>query len=79
MLGVYPNGLGSTASGNQLTVGLGPDPPDFSQVAVAAGGAWGKRVTSANEVQDVLQEAIRVVLQEKRCAVVDVLLDSINA
>ncbi|KAM5541140.1 hypothetical protein V8D89_005069 [Ganoderma adspersum] len=79
MMGVYPNGLGSTATGNQLTVGFGPDSPDFSQVAVAAGGAWGKRVTKADEVQSVLQEAIRVVLQEKRCAVVDVILDSINS
>ena len=79
MMGVYPNGLGSTASGNQLTVGFGPDSPDFSQVAAAAGGAWGKRVTKADEVQSVLQEAIKVVLQEKRCAVVDVILDSINS
>ncbi|KAI1789982.1 thiamine pyrophosphate enzyme, N-terminal TPP binding domain-containing protein [Ganoderma leucocontextum] len=79
MMGVYPDGLGSVASGNQLTIGLGPDSPDFSQVAVAAGGAWGKRVTKADEVQGVLEEAIRVVLQEKRCAVVDVVLDSINS
>ncbi|TBU37580.1 thiamine pyrophosphate enzyme, N-terminal TPP binding domain-containing protein [Dichomitus squalens] len=77
MLGVYPNGLGSVASGNQLTVGFGPDMPDFSQVAVAAGGAWGKRVTKADEVQAALEEAIRVVLQEKRSAVVDVVLEVI--
>ena len=77
MLGVYPNGLGSAASGNQLTVGFGPDMPDFAQVAVAAGGAWGKRVLEADNVQASLEEAIRVVLEEKRCAVLDVVLESI--
>ncbi|KAI0330509.1 thiamine diphosphate-binding protein [Cubamyces sp. BRFM 1775] len=77
MLGVYPDGHGSTVSGQQLTVGLGPDMPDYSQVAVAAGGAWGRRVEKADELQAVLEEAVRVVVQEKRSAVVDCIIQSI--
>lgn len=77
MLGVYPDGHGSTVSGQQLTVGLGPDMPDYSQVAVAAGGAWGRRVENADELQSVLEEAVRVVVQEKRSAVVDCIIQSI--
>ena len=59
MLGVYPDGMGSTASGQQLSVGFGPEAPDYSQVAVAAGGAWGKRVEKVDELHSVLQEAVR--------------------
>ncbi|KAI0629916.1 thiamine diphosphate-binding protein [Trametes polyzona] len=77
MMGVYPHGLGSTASGQQLTVGFGPDMPDYSQIAVAAGGAWGRRVEKADELPSVLEEAVRVVLQEKRSAVVDCIIQSI--
>ncbi|KAI0671221.1 thiamine diphosphate-binding protein [Trametes maxima] len=77
MLGVYPDGLGSAASGQELSVGFGPDMPDYSQVAVAAGGAWGRRVEHADELQSVLEEAVRVVVQEKRSAVVDCIIQSI--
>ncbi|KAI0823257.1 thiamine diphosphate-binding protein [Trametes gibbosa] len=77
MMGVYPDGLGSAASGQQLTVGFGPEMPDYSQIAVAAGGAWGRRVESADELQAVLEEAVRVVVQEKRSAVVDCIIQSI--
>ena len=77
MLGVYPDGVGSTASGQQLSTGFGTEAPDYSQVAVAAGGAWGKRVEKVDELHSVLQEAVRVVLEEKRCAVVDCIIESI--
>ena len=77
MLGVYPNGLGSTATMNELSVGFGPDMPDYAQVAVAAGGAWGKRVSKADELHAVMEEAVKVVVQEKRCAVVDVIIGTI--
>ena len=77
MLGVYPNGYGSTASGQQLTVGLGPDMPDYSRIAVAAGGAWGKRVERVEDLPSTLEEAVRVVVREKRCAVVDIIVGSI--
>ncbi|KAK7438194.1 hypothetical protein VKT23_018124 [Stygiomarasmius scandens] len=62
--------------------------PDYSQVAVAATGgwAWGKRVgvhkdtdlrDALVELRSTLKEAVRVVVEEKRCAVVDVVLDAL--
>ncbi|KAF9465805.1 thiamine pyrophosphate enzyme, N-terminal TPP binding domain-containing protein [Collybia nuda] len=84
MLGVHPSGFGSQASGNKLSVGFGPDSPDFSQIAVAAsaGWAWGKRVgvsadSGKEELESTIAEAIRIVVSEKRCAVVDCVLESI--
>lgn len=77
MLGVYPQGMGSNATGDQLSVGFGPDMPDYSQIAAAAGGAWGKRIKLATEIESTLVEAINVVKTEKRCAVIDCCLESI--
>lgn len=77
MLGIYPTGLGSKASGDRLSTGFGPDMPDYAQIAAAAGGAWGRRVSDSSEVNDTFEEAIRVVLEEKRCAVVDCIVGSI--
>lgn len=77
MLGVHPNGLGSKASGRQLTVGFGPEDPDYSQIAVAAGGAWGKRISLASELEEAMIEAIKVVTEERRCAVLECLIESI--
>ncbi|KAF8148211.1 thiamine pyrophosphate enzyme, N-terminal TPP binding domain-containing protein [Crassisporium funariophilum] len=84
MLGVHPSGHGSKVSGALLSVGFGPDSPDFGQIAVAAsaGWAWAKRVgdreTMGKEsLESVIEKAIRVVLEEKRCAVVDCVLDLI--
>ncbi|KAK7025158.1 thiamine pyrophosphate enzyme, N-terminal TPP binding domain-containing protein [Favolaschia claudopus] len=85
MLGCHPTGYGSrAASGVELSVGFGPDCPDYSQIAVAAsaGWAWGKRVGGnggnlKEEFNTALSEAVRVVLDERRCAVVDCVLESI--
>ncbi|KZT69553.1 Thiamin diphosphate-binding protein [Daedalea quercina L-15889] len=77
MLGVHPHGLGSKASARQLSVSFGPDMADYAGIAAAAGGAWGRRVTRAEDVQSTLEEAVRVVVQEKRSAVVDFILDQI--
>ncbi len=81
MLGVYPSGLGSQAIGERLSVGFGPDSPDFSQIAVAASGgwAWGKRVvgSDATALEEVLAEAVNVVVKERRCAILDCILESI--
>ncbi|OBZ71296.1 Benzoylformate decarboxylase [Grifola frondosa] len=77
MMAVYPEGHGSKVSGRQLTVGFGPDMPDYSQIAAAAGGAWARRVERASELHNVFEEAIKVVCQEKRCAVLDCLIESI--
>lgn len=77
MLGVYPQGQGSKATGDKLTVGFGPDAPDYSQIAAAAGGAWGKQISIASDLQHTISEGIRVVLQEQRCAVVDCIIETI--
>ncbi|KAN0087886.1 Thiamine pyrophosphate enzyme, N-terminal TPP binding domain containing protein [Tylopilus felleus] len=89
MLGVHPTGHGSCAVGDQLTVGFGPDCPDYSQIAVAAsnGWAWGRKVSvdlaveEGKGVKELLEEtiteAVRVVVEDRRCAVVDCVLESI--
>ncbi|KAI0917671.1 hypothetical protein AcV7_004974 [Taiwanofungus camphoratus] len=77
MMGMHPQGHGSKASGQQLTVGFGPYMPDYAQIAVAAGGAWGRRVEQAAEIPSALEEAIRIVLKERRSAVVDCMVEEI--
>ena len=78
MLGMHPHGLGSKASAQQLSVSFGPDMADYAGIAAAAGGAWGRRVVRAEDVQSVLEEAVRVVTEEKRSAVVDFIIDQIG-
>ncbi|KAH8082432.1 thiamine diphosphate-binding protein [Cristinia sonorae] len=75
MMGVYPTGNGSKASPTRLTVGLGPEMVDFGGIAAAAGGAWSGHAELWN-MQQALQEAVRVVLEEKRCAVLDCVVES---
>ena len=81
MLGVYPTGYGSKASGAELSVGFGPHSPDYAQIAVAAsaGWAWGKRIDEGGReaLVHVIEEAVNVVLDQRRCAVVDCVLESI--
>ena len=77
MLSVYPNGHGSKLAAEHLGVGFGPDVPDYSQIAVAAGGAWGKRVSGPSEIEGTIREAIGIVRDERRCAVLDCVLESI--
>ena len=83
MLGLYPMGHGSQASGSQLSVCFGPHTPDYAQIAVAAsaGWAWGRRVgDEGGELEalvKVISEAVNVVLDQGRCAVVDCILESI--
>ncbi|EPQ54893.1 Thiamin diphosphate-binding protein [Gloeophyllum trabeum ATCC 11539] len=68
MLGVYPNGLGSSVHGDRLTVGFGPSVPDYSQIAVAASSGWvyGRKVERRDELEEAIREAVRVVVEEKR-------------
>ena len=81
MLGVYPTGYGSKASGAELSVGFGPHSPNYAQIAVAAsaGWAWGKRIDEGGreDLVHVIEEAVNVVLDQRRCAVVDCVLESI--
>jgi hypothetical protein len=80
MLRMHPTGYGSKASGDKLSVGFGPNCPDYSQIAVAAsaGWAWGKRVSTGGKaaLESAILEGVRVVVSERRCAVIDCLLES---
>ena len=77
MRGVYPEGAGSTLSGEQLTVGFGEEGPDYGGIAAAAGGAWSKKVRRGGELRGTFEEAIQVVLEQQRCAVVECVVPSI--
>lgn len=77
MKGVYPTGHGSTASGDRLTVGFGPDAPDYGGIAAAAGGAWTKRIQDKNSMKDIIEKGIKVVLNDHRSAVLDCFIDTI--
>lgn len=70
-LAVHPDGYAARA--NHLDTSFEPA-PDYVGIAAAAGGAWGRRVKTAPEVDEALTEALRVVREEKRCAVLDVWL-----
>ena len=76
-LAVFPSGHGSNFIGDDLTVGFGPTPPDYAGIAAAAGGSWGKKVSQAVELEQAIREGIRVVTEERRCAVLDCVLERI--
>lgn len=68
-LGVHPDGFAS----READLGISFEPsPDYAGIAAAAGGAFARKVADAYELPDVLREAIRVVAEEQRCAVLDV-------
>ena len=53
--------------------------PAFGTIVegATAGNAWWKRVTQAADVDGVLAEAVRQVLEERRCALVEVVLPKV--
>jgi acetolactate synthase-1/2/3 large subunit len=71
-LAVHPDGYAAKA--NRLDTSFDPA-PDYAGIAAAAGGAWGRQVRRADEVDETLREALRMVREERRAAVIDVLLD----
>ena len=78
MLGVHPSGLGSQSSAADLNISFGPLDslnPDYGGIAAAAGGAWSRKVMKASELDEAMKEAIRVVKEDKRCAVLDCWLE----
>jgi acetolactate synthase-1/2/3 large subunit len=71
MLGVHPEGYGS----READINIAFDPiPDYSGIAAAAGGAYARKVTNVDEVESAIAEALRVIREEKRCVVLDVVL-----
>jgi acetolactate synthase-1/2/3 large subunit len=71
MLAVHPDGYASKAK--DIDVAFDP-PPDYSGIAAASGGAFAKIVKNVDEVESAVAEALQVVREEKRCAVLDVWL-----
>jgi acetolactate synthase-1/2/3 large subunit len=71
MLGVHPDGVGSQEP--DLNISFDPV-PDYSGIAAAAGGAYARKIEKVEEVESAIAEALRVVREEKRCAVLDVVV-----
>jgi acetolactate synthase-1/2/3 large subunit len=70
-LTVHPDG--SVSKGKDIGVAF-TDPPDYSAIAAAAGGAFARKVNRPDELDGALEAALRAVRDEKRCAVIDVRL-----
>ena len=70
-LAIHPDGFASRAK--DLDLSFDP-PPDYSAIAAAAGGAYARVVKRPQEVEAAVAEGLRVVLEEQRCAVLDVWL-----
>ncbi|KAI1391733.1 acetolactate synthase [Hypoxylon trugodes] len=51
--------------------------PEFGKIAEGAGNAWWKKVTSVDEVDEACKKAIKIVREERRCALIEVVLDSV--
>jgi acetolactate synthase I/II/III large subunit len=70
-LAVHPDGFAARAE----DLGLSFDPPpDYSGVAAAAGGAFARIVKRPQDVEAAIAEGLRAVIEESRCAVLDVWL-----
>ena len=70
-LAIHPDGFASRAE--DLDLSFDP-PPDYSGVAAAAGGAFARVVKRPQDVEVAVAEALKVTLEERRCAVLDVWL-----
>jgi len=71
MLAVHPDGYAAKA--DDINVAFDP-PPDYAGIAAAAGGAYARKVQRVEEVESAIAEGLRVVREEKRCAVLDMWL-----
>ncbi|GAB4351536.1 MAG: thiamine pyrophosphate-requiring protein [Oricola sp.] len=67
--GLYPSGFASRANEMPLTA-LKPS-PDFTNIA-AASRAWARKVTDPEELPKVIDQALRVVRENRRAALLDV-------
>ena len=70
-LAIHPDGFASRAK--ELDLSFDP-PPDYSGIAAAAGRAYARVVKQPHDVEAAVAEGLRVVLEEERCAVIDVWL-----
>jgi acetolactate synthase I/II/III large subunit len=70
-LAVHPSGYASKAK--DIDVAFDP-PPDYAGIATAAGGAFGRTVRRPEELNGTIEDALKAVREEHRCAVLDVWL-----
>jgi acetolactate synthase I/II/III large subunit len=70
-LAVHPDGFASRAG--DLDLSFDP-PPDYSGIAAVAGGAFARVIKRPEDVEAGVAEGLRAVLEEGRCAVLDVWL-----
>jgi len=68
VLSVHPDGIAAQAPNIDIHF---PEPPDYSAIAAAAGGAHPEIVRSVAEVKPALERALHAVLSERRAAVID--------
>lgn len=71
-LALHPDG--HAAHGGDFGTSFEPS-PDYVGIAAAAGGAWGRQVRDPAEVDTAIAAALAAVREERRCAVLDILLD----
>ncbi|KAI3005142.1 hypothetical protein CBS147346_4470 [Aspergillus niger] len=76
LVDVHPGGEAARLSSKDLGISLVEDGPDYGGIAKAAanGNLWATRVRSVKELDEALREGVRVVLEEGRGAVVDVVI-----
>jgi acetolactate synthase I/II/III large subunit len=67
--GLYPEGYAARANKMPLT-GLQPS-PDFAQTA-AASRCWARNVTTPDQIDAALADALRIVREERRPALLNV-------
>jgi acetolactate synthase-1/2/3 large subunit len=70
-LGVHPDGYASRA--RDLDFSFAPA-PDYGGIAAAAGGAHAARVERPEDLEAAVAQAFRVVREEARAAVLDVVV-----
>lgn len=66
----------SGTKGDDLMVSLSPS-PSFGIIAEGASGAWWTVVEDADRVDSAIAEGIRVVREERRCALIEVVIPKI--
>jgi acetolactate synthase I/II/III large subunit len=70
-LAVHPDGFASRAG--DLDLSFDPS-PDYSGIAAAAGGAFARVIKRPEDVEAGVADGLQAVLDERRCAVLDVWL-----
>jgi acetolactate synthase-1/2/3 large subunit len=67
-LAIHPDGTASRAA--DIGVAFDP-PPDYAEIAIAAGNAFGRILKDPAEVEDGIAEALEVLNRDRRSAVLD--------